>query len=380
MFFDFNLSMRLFHLVLYSIIISMGLMSSSCKEDKILFAGGFTEGSEKGLSLFEFNEKNGSLKLVSQWDAGSNPSFFCFSHERNMLYSINEVMEFNGKPGGGVTALKYNPEGKSLQKKGELVIPFGGPCHISLSADGGYLFMANYATGSVAVVKLDENGIPLMVSDTILYETTAPDVSHAHMISQDPSGRHVYVTDLGLDRIMIYDLDPARGKLIPYKINSVPVSKGSGPRHFAFNEDNSKFYLINELGSSIMVFDVDEGEGLKLIQTIPTLKEDFKGKNYCADIHLGANGDFLYGSNRGENSIVVFKIEKNGLLTPAGRISCGGDWPRNFVIDPSGKFLLAGNQRSDNISVFRINDETGIPEGPVKVISMKAPGCLRFWN
>jgi len=270
--------MRLFHLVLYSIIISMGLMTSSCKENKILFAGGFTKEGEKGLLLFEFNEKDGSLKLVSQWDAGTNPSFFCFSRERNIIYTINEVMEFNGKPGGGVTALKFNPEGKSLEKKGELVVPFGGPCHISLSADGGYLLMANYATGSVAVVKLDENGIPQMVSDTILYETKAPDVSHAHMILQDPSGKHVYITDLGLDRIMIYDFDPARGKLIPYKINSVPVSKGSGPRHFAFNEDNSKFYLINELGSTIMVFDVVEGEGLKLIQTIQTLKEDLKAK------------------------------------------------------------------------------------------------------
>ncbi len=372
--------MKAYAIVFYVFTLFMGLMTSSCKENRVLFAGGFTEGKEKSLSLFEFCEKDGSLKLVSQWDAGANPSFFCFSKERNMIYTLNEVMEFSGKPGGGVTALKFDPENRSLEKKCELIVPFGGPCHISLSADGGYLFMANYATGSVAVVKLDENGNPEIVADTILYETNAPDVSHAHMILQDPAGKHVYVTDLGLDRIMIYDFDKVNGKLVPFKIRGVQVSKGSGPRHFAFNSDGSKMYLINETGSTIMVFNSVENEGLELIQTIPTLKEGFTGNNACAEIEIGKSGEFLYGSNRGENSIVIFRINQDGTLSQAGSIPCGGSWPRNFVIDPSGKFLLAGNQRSGDISVFRINGETGIPEGPVKAVSMKAPACLKFWN
>jgi 6-phosphogluconolactonase len=137
-------------------------------------------------------------------------------------------------------------------------------------------------------------------------------------------------------------------------------------------------YLINELGSTMMVFDVDSEGGLILKQTLTTLAEDFNGKSYCADVHIGTGGTFLYGSNRGENSIVVFKIGADGQLTLAGRSSCGGSWPRNFVIDPSGEFLLAGNQRSDQFSVFRINKTTGIPEGPLSEGKMRGVACLKF--
>jgi 6-phosphogluconolactonase len=139
-------------------------------------------------------------------------------------------------------------------------------------------------------------------------------------------------------------------------------------------------YLINELGSTIMVFNVDKAGILKLVQTLPATSEGNAGKNACAEILIGKNGKFLYGSNRGENSIVVFRISTDGSLSLAGHSTCGGDWPRNFVIDPSGKFLLAGNQKSGDISVFRINEKTGIPEGPVFKAIMKAPACLKFIN
>jgi 6-phosphogluconolactonase len=197
---------------------------------------------------------------------------------------------------------------------------------------------------------------------------------------QDPAGKHVYVTDLGLDRIMIYNLDINTGKLIQPDNGIVNVPKGSGPRHFIFNNDGSRMYLINELGSTMMVFEVDERGGLKLIQTLSTLAEDFHGESYCADVHLSYDGRFLYGSNRGENSIVVFKTNEDGSLTVAGRSSCGGNWPRNFVIDNTGKFILVANQKSDQISVFTVNESTGIPEGPISTAIMKTPACLKFRN
>jgi 6-phosphogluconolactonase len=372
--------MKLNTLINHSLLILMSLIAGSCKENKILFAGGFTEGNGKGLFLFDFSEGDGSLKLISENDAGPDPSFFCFSGDQKMIYAANEVMEFNGMSGGGVTALEYDPGNNSLRKKGEIVVPFGGPCFISLSPDGGFLLLANYSSSSVSVVKLDNKGLPMEVSDTILYAPEGQNVSHPHKILPDPSGKHIYVTDLGLDRIMIYDFDTISGKLIPFRTASVSLSKGSGPRHFVFNADGSLLYVINELGSTVMVFAVNENEGLKLVQALSTLEEGFTGKNYCAEILMGKNGDFIYGSNRGENSIVVFKIEESGTLSPAGHVSCGGDWPRNFVIDPSGKFLLAGNERSGNISTFRINAKTGIPDGPVNTVSIKAPACLKFWN
>ncbi len=355
----------------------MGILSTGCKKNLTLFAGGFTEGDEKGLIVFAFDPGTGGMELKAESDAGSSPSYFCFSEDKSLIYALNEVDQFNGQQGGGVTTLRYNADGQGEKLSG-LLVPYGGPCYISLSADGGFLLLANYGSASIAVVKLDDKGIPVRVVDSILYETDTVNVSHPHMIQQDPAGKHVYVTDLGLDRIMIYDLDVSSGKLVLKENGIVNVEKGSGPRHFTFNASGSKMYLINELGSTMMLFDVDENGGLELKQTLTTLAESFGGKSYCADVHISGDGKFLYGSNRGENTIVVYSINNDGSLSIAGRSSCGGIWPRNFVIDPSGRFLLAGNQRSDQISVYRINSTTGLPEGPVATAKMKAPACLKF--
>jgi 6-phosphogluconolactonase len=365
------------------IILAVTLLTLSCSRPSQpvrLFAGGFTEKDEKGLSLFEFEGKALSLRLLSETDAGPNPSFFCFFKRHKLIYALNEVMEFNGNPGGGITTLKYDPGTGLIEKKNEMLVPYGGPCHISISADSGFLFVASYSSGSIAVVKLDENGIPERISDTIQYVTDNPAVSHPHMIAQDPAGKHVYLTDLGLDRVMIYDLERNMGKLIEIPNGTISLPEGSGPRHFVFNSGGSKMYLINELGSTVMVFDIDENGILQLAQTLPTVREGFQGNNSCAEILIGEKGKFLYGSNRGENSIVVYKIGEDGLLSLAGHSSCGGDWPRNFVINPSGKYLLSGNQRSDRISFFKINPVTGLPEGPVSNAVMKAPAYLEFWK
>jgi len=366
-------------LLLLLIISSIILSCSGPAEAPILFAGGFTKDNEKGLFIFDFDKK-GNLTLLANADAGPSPVYFCFSERHNLIYALDEVMEFNGKPGGGITTLKYDPVKGAIEKMNELLVPYGGPCHISISADSNFLFVASYSGSSVAVVMLDEKGIPERVTDSILYVTEAPKVSHPHMILQDPAGKHIYLTDLGLDRILIYDIDMETGKLVPVGDGIINLPEGSGPRHFVFNTDGSKMYLINELGSTVIVFNVDEKGMLHPLQTLPTTREGFQGKNYCAEILIGKNGDFLYGSNRGENSIVIYKIGEDGLLSLAGHSTCGGDWPRNFVIDPTGKFLLSGNQRSGWISVFSIDPKTGLSEGPVSQVEMKAPAYLEFWR
>ncbi len=363
---------------IYLLILSMGILATGCKENTLLFAGGYSEDVAENLLVFDLNQVNGTIKNVSGINAGPNPSYFCFSDRYDLIYTLNEVMDFRGEPGGAVTTLKYIKGKKQIEKLNELLVPYGGPCYISVSADGAFLLMANYSSGSVAIVKLDESGIPVSVTDTILYEVKEPDVSHPHMIIQDPAGIYTYVTDLGLDRIIIYDLDKNSGKLNKIENGVIYLPEGSGPRHFVFNKSGSKMYLINELGSAIMVFNVDENGGLQFVQTLPSTGADFTGKNYCADIHISSDNKFLYGSNRGENTIVIFKVVEDGLLNFAGNISCGGDWPRNFVIDPSGKYLLVGNQRSDEISIFKIDNKTGIPEGLVNKISFKSPACLKF--
>lgn len=361
-------------------LILLILLFTSCREKYRLFVGGYTMNQEKGLSVFDFNGRSGEMNLISRSEVGPGPSYFYFSREDSMLYAINEVMEFKGSFGGGLTTLKYDDRSGLFEKLNEILIPYGGPCYISMSPDKEFLFVASYPNGSVSVIKLDGNGIPETITDTILYVKSTPDSSHAHMILADPSGERVYVTDLGLDRIMIYDFDKITGRLTNINNGIVSLPTGSGPRHFTFNPTGTKLYVISELNSTISVFDVDVTGGLKLVQTLSTLDEGFEGESYCADIHLGKDGHYLYGSNRGENTIVVFRVGIDGRLELAGRTSCGGNWPRNFVIDPSGKFLLVGNEKSDYISVFKIDKTTGLLKATEKHFEATSPACLKFIN
>lgn len=349
---------------------------SSYSQAVRLFAGRYTETGGNGLFVFDLNRETGTFKLLSEADAGPSPSYFCISRKRDLIYAADEVMTFKGVNGGGVTTMRYNAEKGSLDKVNDLLVPSGGPCFISLSSNEDYLFTANYSSSSIAVVKLDANGIPKQVTDSLTFDVADGKISHPHMIAFDPAGKKVYLTDLGLDRIVIYEFDAAKGQLKQYGI--VNLKKGSGPRHFVFNALGTKMYVICELNSTITVFDVDPKGGLKPVQTLTTLADDFKDENACADIHFGKSEHFIYGSNRGENTIVTFRVEPDGKLTPAGHTGCGGNWPRNFVIDPSGKFMLVANQKSGNIMLFKIDQKTGLPSETSKDYKLDAAVCLKF--
>ena len=374
------MKMKKFNLFIYLSLSIMVLSGSSYSQSIKLFAGTGAKAGEKGLYLFDLDTEKGAFKLLSETDAGPNPSYFCISEKNGLIYAANEVMNFNGLHGGGVTALRYTDKTKAVEKIKELAVPDGAPCFISLSPGNDFLFMANYTGGSIAVIKLDEKGIPVSLTDTILYGSEGEKVSHAHMIASDPKGKRVYLTDLGLDRIVIYNFDTTTGRLKQIQNGIFKFAAGTGPRHFVFNPDCTKMYVIGELNSTVSVLDVDANGELKLIQTITTLKKGYTGQNACADLHLGKSGDFLYGSNRGENNIVTFKIGTGGTLTLAGHSSCGGDWPRNFVIDPSGKNLVTGNQKSGNISLFRIDMKSGIPAESGVEYKIPSPECLKFYG
>lgn len=365
------------HTLFLSILIFSAALMSSCQPSPArLFVGGFTKTGENGLTIYDFNGRTGELTHLAKFNAGPNPAYFCYSPEKKLLYVANEVMEFNGQFGGGLTTYSYDPENISIEKKNEMVIPYGGPCYISLSPDSGYLFLANYPNGSVAVVRLDSQGIPERITDTILYNKSEPDASHAHMIMNDRAGEKIYVTDLGLDRIIRYEFDTLEGSLIHEDTLIVP--KGYGPRHFDFSSDGSMAYVINELGSKLTVFSLTDGNP-EPVQTLPTTREGYNLDNYCADIHLSPDGRYLYGSNRGENSVVVYSVKANGTLELAGHTTCGGNWPRNFVLDPSGGFLLVGNQKSDSVAVFRLDKKSGLPIEPARKYKVTAPACLKFY-
>lgn len=361
-----------------SLLLFVLLSSASFGQTIRLYAGSYTEHGQKGFFVLDLNREAGTFKELSETDAGKDPSYFCISKKKGLIYAANEVMQFRGLSGGGVTTLSYDAKTGRAKKINDLMVPKGGPCFISLSPDENYLLTANYSSSSIAVVKLDSKGIPERVTDSISFTGSEGAISHPHMIAFGPEGKHVYLTDLGLDRVVIYDLDAASGKLKQINNGVVNFTKGAGPRHFVFSSDGKKMYVICELNSTISVFDVNSNGEIKPVQSVSSLAGNFKGENACADIHLGNSGQYLYGSNRGENTIVVFKIGTDGNLALAGRASCGGNWPRNFVIDPSGKYLLVGNEKSGDISLFKIDEKTGLPVATSKSFKITTPSCLKF--
>jgi 6-phosphogluconolactonase len=364
--------------LLFFLLVLLMIPVSSYSQTVRLFAGRYTETGGKGLFVFDLNKEAGTFKLLSEADAGPSPSYFCISKKRDLIYAAGEVMTFKGSKGGAVTSMKYNSEKGSLEKVNEMLVPAGGPCFISLSPMEDFLLLANYSSSSIAVVKLDANGIPKQVTDSVLFDVIDGKVSHPHMIAFDPLGKKVYLTDLGLDRIVIYDFDAKAGTLKQIDKGIVNLQKGSGPRHFVFNSTGTKMYVICELNSTIAVYDVDAKGGLKIVQNLTTLAPDYIDQNACADIHMGKGEHFLYGSNRGENTIVTYRIEADGKLVPAGRTKCGGNWPRNFVIDPTGKFMLVANQKSGNIMLFKIDQKTGLPVETSREYKLDDAVCLKF--
>jgi 6-phosphogluconolactonase len=244
--------------------------------------------------------------------------------------------------------------------------------------------VANYTGGNLTVLPIRADGSLAPASDVKQHQGSGPKEQqkgpHAHCVILDRLERHAFAADLGIDKVMIYRFDRKKGKLDPAKQQFAELHSGAGPRHLTFHPSGKYLYVINELDSSLAAFKYDEEKGtLAHIDTVSTLPSDFTGVSYCADVHVSPSGAFLYGSNRGHNSIVVFAIDvQTGKLKLIEHVSTAGDWPRNFTIDPEGKFLLVANQRSDNIVTFTINPETGKLTPTGIVAALPSPVCLKF--
>ena len=315
--------------------------------------------------------------------ASVNPSFLTIDSSRRFLYAVNEVGDLLGKPSGGVSAF-------AIDKLGNLRLlneqPTGGadPCYLSIDKKNRTLLVANYTGGNVSVLPLRTDGTVGMVSEVKQHEGSGPKEQqkgpHAHCIIFDRAQRHALAADLGVDKVMIYNFDAAARKLTPGKQPFAELQAGAGPRHLAFHPSGKYLYVISELDSTMSAFKYAELDGtLTHIDTISTLPSDVSGTSYCADVHVSASGRFLYGSNRGHNSIVVFEIDAGtGKLKVVEHVSTEGDWPRNFTLDPSGKFLLVANQRSDSVVVFAIDSQTGRLKSTGHTEPIPAPVCLRF--
>lgn len=335
-----------------------------------LFVGTYTDGDSEGIYKFTFDAGTGVLSNRALVAALPNPSFLKISSNKNHLYAVQETADFDSL-GGGISAFKLKNGLLELQNS----MGTGGahPCHVSLSNEA-QLVVSNYTGGNVAVFDLQSDGslgnrqlIDHKVLDTLK-------AAHAHMGQFTQQG--LFVADLGLDALKRYTLVDDEWK--PAHQSSIDLPNGAGPRHFVFGQNQNYLYVINELNATITVFEKDDEGSFNPIQTVETLSPDYEGENACADIHLSLDGRFLYGSNRGENTLVIFSVDgSTGKLDLVGRESVQGNWPRNFTLDPSGNFVLVANQYSGNITIFRRDFETGALQF-LNETKLPNPVCLEF--
>ncbi len=354
--------------VLFVMVVLTAFLSSCNMGENMFIASGYSDGGAADVLLGELNG-NGSIGKIGEVTVGDNPSFFTFGKE-GLIYLVNEVDTFDMKTGGGITTLRYDKKSKSLGKVSSINQGGGGPCHITVSVDGKYLITANYGSGSVSVVKLNGEGIPEKVTDVIYYG----EKSHPHMTIHNPRLHTYYVSDLGLDRVHQLKLDTTLGMLMDADLPYFTCEPGSGPRHMTIDRSSANLYVINEINSSLSVYNI-LSDTVTVRQTLSTLPEGYTEESFCADIHLSRSGKKIYGSNRGHNSIVTFRVGADGKLSEPSHRSCGGNWPRNFAVSPSGKFFLVANQRSDIISVM---PSSGSSEEAVSELPLNAPSCVGF--
>ena len=337
-----------------------------------LYVGTYTDGTSKGIYYYDFNTKTGKLTNKKLAVEAINPSFLTFSSNKKFLYAVSEVDNFNNEKSGFVNAYSITKNG-SLQFINNVSTNGAHPCHIQLNNYNTKAAVSNYTGGTISIHAIGDDGSINTANQVINHNTTAQQ-SHAH--SAKFYKNKLFIADLGRNILAEYTQQKENADNYLLKTN-YPIKNNSGPRHFEISKKGKYIYVINELSSTITVLK-KENNNYTSLQNVSTLDADFKGESFCADIHLSKNEQFLYGSNRGENSIVVFKRnKKNGTIQKIQTISTHGDWPRNFTLAPKGNFLLVANQKSNNISVYNINKATGMLTFSHD-INTPSPVCLLF--
>ena len=334
-------------------------------------------GNGRGIHLFQVNRVTGAMTPAGIHEMGTSPSCLVLNSAGTRLYSANETDRVGEDKEGTVSAFAINRADGKLELLNTVRSGGAGPTYVSIHPSGRFLLVANYFGGSVAVLPILADGYLGDATDirqaagTLgpVRATNAPpgsfafsghDRTHAHMIQADPSGRFVLHVDLGLDQIFIWKFDEEQGVLTPAELPAVSLPPGDGPRHFHFHPNGHWFYSIQEEGSTIVLFDYDAATGrLTSRQTISTLPPGFAGSNFCSEILVSADGQFVYAGNRLHDSIGIFSVGPDGELTFVGEEWTRGNYPRSFNFDPTGRFLYCCNQRGDNIAVFGVDQQTG---------------------
>ena len=357
------------------------LSIASAKAIPVYF-GTYTRGGSpsKGIYRSTLDLETGRLSPPVLAAETTNPSFLAIHPNRKFLYAVGEA----GK-GGGVKAYAIDSETGTLNLLNQQSSGGAGPCHVNVDHAGKNVLVANYGSGSISVIPIRQDGKLGKPTGFVQHEGSSVNPRrqkgpHAHSINVSPDNRFAFVADLGIDKVMIYRLDVAQGSIVANRPAFGKVKPGAGPRHFCFHPNGKFAYVINELDGTVTAFGYESQSGaLTEIQTITTLPKDFAGVNSCAEVRVHPNGKFLYGSNRGHDSIAVYRIDSaKGTLAFVEHETADIKTPRNFNIDPTGKFCLVANQGKDSVVVFQIDPRTGALEPTRITISVGRPVCVRF--
>ncbi|MEX0678643.1 MAG: lactonase family protein [Pirellulales bacterium] len=360
---------------------------SAPPKECLVYVGTYTGGKSEGIYAYRLDLESGKCTPLGLAAEVKNPSFLAVHPNKKFLYAVSEISDLDGKPTGGVTAFAIDAASGKLKRLNQQSSQGAGPCHLIVDRSGRTVMVANYGGGSIASLPIAEDGSVRPAASAIQHQGKSVNPQrqegpHAHSINVDPANRFAVAADLGLDKLLVYRLDPSTSQLVPHDPAYATVKPGSGPRHFAFHPTSKFAYVINEIACTVTAFAYDPSRGeLAQLETVSTLPEGetVRPGYSTAEVQVHPSGRFVYGSNRGHDSITVFAVDPSrGTLRFAQNESTQGKTPRGFGIDPSGRFLLAGNQDSDTITIFRIDDKTGrlLPTG--EKLAVGSPVCVKF--
>ncbi len=347
----------------------------------IIYAGSSSVRGSKGIYVLEFDQQKGTLKELQTVTEGSSPGFLAFSPNKDFLYSIYGKGTLDDG-NGAVMSFKIDAFTGFLKKVNEQSVGGKGPAHISIDPKGRFAYTANYGDASVTVFPINSDGTLAKASDYVKHtgSSTNPQRQmepHPHSSIPSADGKFLYVSDLGTDRIVIYEV-LSGGKLKPAAVPYVQVPAGSGPRHFKIHQNGNFAYSVDELSNTIVGFKVNKKTGaLTIIERLSMLPEGYAEVTYASDVHFSPDGKFIYATNRGHESVVIYEVNaKNGKLNMIGHESTGGKHPRNFMISKNGEYVLVGNTNTDNVVIFNRDNKTGLlkPNGVQHTIP--AVSCL----
>ena len=368
-------------LIVVSVLFCLGVQRADANELTV-FISAFAAGDDGAIHAYQLDLETGQLKQVHRTTDVEHPFFMAVSPDDQFLYSIHAPGQFGGKAHEQVAAFRIIGRTGKLKLLNRQSALGSAACYLDVDVTGKTVVVANYTTGSVAAFPVRKDGSLGDSSSFIQHKGSSVDTArqegpHAHCIVVSPDNRFVYAADLGLDQILGYRLEATRAKLSPNRQPFVRTLPGAGPRHLTFDPSGQHVYVINELDNSVTLFDYNSSSGVLIEQqTISTLPEDFDGKSYCADLKITPSGRFLYGTNRGHDSIAAYRVGDDGRLTLSEIQPSLGKGPQNLAITPGGKLLLCANMPGNRVVVFRIDPKTGDLTRFGQPVSMPSPSCI----